>query len=109
MKKKIESGFFLAPDLPYFISFFLGENEKPDKVYYANYWQEGGRYLCIPCDGTKGKTFLTEVNVSDKFKKLFGKDPPPVSGLAIEVDVQNTEIINGRHSKAFIKQIKLYH
>jgi len=107
-EKKIESGFFLAPDLPYFISFFLGENEKPDKVYYANYWQEGGRYLCIPCDGTKGKTFLTEVNVSEKFKILFGKDPPPVSGLAIEVDVQNTEFINGRHSKAFIKQIKLY-
>ena len=106
--EKIESGFFLAPDLPYFISFFLGENEKPDKVYYANYWQEGGRYLCIPCDGSTGKTFLTEVNVSEKFKRLFGKDPPPVSGLAIEVDVQDTERSNGRHSKAFIKQIKLY-
>ena len=106
--KKIESGFFLAPDLPYFISFFLGENEKPDQVYYANYWQEGGRYLCIPCDGSRGKTFLTEVNVSEKFKQLFGKDAPPVSGLAIEVDVQNTESSNGRHSKAFIKHIKLY-
>ena len=28
---KLDSGFFLAPDLPYFISFFLGKNEKPDK------------------------------------------------------------------------------
>ena len=107
-EKKIESGFFLAPDLPYFISFFLGENEKPDQVYYANYWQEGGRYLCIPCDGTIGKTFLTEVNLTEKFKQLFMENPPPVSGLAIEVDVQNTEISNGRHSKAFIKKIKLY-
>ena len=106
--KKIESGFFLAPDLPYFISFFLGENEKPDQVYYANYWQEGGRYLCLPCDGSIGKTFLTEVNVSEKFKQLFGRDSPPVSGLAIEVDVQNTESSNGWYSKAFIKKIKLF-
>ena len=104
---KLDSGFFLAPDLPYYISFFLGENEKPDQVYYGNYWQEGGRYLCIPCDGTKGKTFVTEVNLSEKFKELFGKEPPPVSALAIEVDVQKTESSNGRHSKAFLKQIQL--
>jgi len=107
-EKKIDSGFFLAPDLPYFISFFLGEHEKPDQVYYANYWQEGGRYLCIPCDGTLGNTFITEVNLSEKFKQLFGKESPPVSGMAIEVDVQKTESINGRHSKAFFKHIQLY-
>ena len=45
---KLDSGLFLAPDLPYFISFFLGKDEKPDQVYLGNYWQEGGRYLCIP-------------------------------------------------------------
>ena len=36
--EKLDSVFFLAPDLPYYISFFLGENEKPDQVYYGNYW-----------------------------------------------------------------------
>ena len=55
----------------------------------------------------KGKTFVTEVNLSEKFKELFGKEPPPVSAMAIEVDVQKTESSNGRHSKAFLKQIQL--
>lgn len=106
--KKLDSGFFLAPDLPYFISFFLGEKEKPDQVYYGNYWQEGGRYLCIPCDGSTGKMFVTEINLAEKFKELFGKNPPPVSALGIEVDVQKTENVNGKHSKAFIRHIQLY-
>ncbi|MBS1255022.1 MAG: hypothetical protein MAG581_00821 [Deltaproteobacteria bacterium] len=105
--KKLDSGFFLAPDLPYFISFFLGEKEKPDQVYYGNYWQEGGRYLCIPCDGSTAKTIVTEINLEEKFKELFGKEQPPVSALGIEVDVQKTGKSNGRHSKAFIKHIKL--
>ena len=90
---KLDSGFFLAPDLPYFISFFLGENEKTDQVYYGNYWQEGGRYLCIPCDGTKGKTFVTEVNLSEKFKELFGKEPPPVSAMAMFLLMPPTHIV----------------
>ena len=31
-EKKLDSGFFLAPNLPYFISFFLGKNEDLVKV-----------------------------------------------------------------------------
>ena len=105
---KIDSGFFLAPDLPYFISFFLGKNEKPDKVYLGNYWQEGGRYLCIPCDGSSAKTYITEIDISAKFYELFGKKPEPITALGIEVDVQKTLLANGRHSKAFIKRIELF-
>jgi len=107
--QKLDSGFFLAPDLPHFISFFLGEHEKPDKVYYGNYWQKGGRYLCIPCDGSTGKTFITEVNLAKKFYELFGKKKMPITALGIEIDVQKTEKMNGRHSKAFIKRIQFFY
>ena len=105
---KLDSGFFLAPNLPYFISFFLGKDEKPDQVYFGNYWQDGGRYLCIPCDGSIGKTFITEIDLSVKFFELFGKKQLPVTALGIEIDVQKTEKVNGRHSKAFIKRVELF-
>ncbi|RTZ92335.1 MAG: hypothetical protein DSY93_01735, partial [SAR324 cluster bacterium] len=105
---KLDSGFALAPDLPYFISFFLAKNESPDQIYYGNYWQEGGRYLCIPCDGSIGKTYITEIDLSAKFFELFGKKQLPVTALGIEVDVQTTEKVNGRHSKAFIKRVELF-
>ena len=104
---KLDSGSFFAPNLPYFISFFLGQDEKPDQVYFGNYWKEGGRYLCIPCDGSTGKTFVTEIELSAKFIELFGKQPLPISALGIEVDVQKTEQVNGRHSKAYIKRVEL--
>jgi len=107
--KKLDSGFFLAPDLPYFISFFIGEHEKPDKIYFGNYWQKGGRYLCIPCDGSVGKTFITEINLAKKFFDLFGKKKMPITALGIEIDVQKTEKKNGRHSKAFIKRVKFFY
>ena len=93
----------------YFISFFLGKSEKQDQVYYGNYWQKGGRYLCIPCDGSEGKTFTTEIDLAAKFYELFGKKKLPITALGIEVDVQKTEKKKGRHSKAFIKRVELYY
>jgi hypothetical protein len=105
---KLDSGFFLAPDLPYFISFFLGKDERPEQVYLGNYWQKGGRYLCIPCDGSSGKTYITEIDLSAKFFELFAKQPQPISALGIEIDVQKTDKVNGRHSKAYIKRVELF-
>lgn len=105
--EKVDSGSIAVPDLPYFISFFLGEKEKQGEVYYGNYWQEGGRYLCEPCDGSVNTTFVTEVNIDEKFREFFNKETPPVTGLTIEIDNQKTEKVNGRHSKAFIRKIQL--
>lgn len=107
-KEKLDSGSAFVPNLPYFISFFLGEKEKAGKVYYGNYWQKGGRYLCEPCDGSVNKTFVTDVDVSERFQKLFGRPAPPITGLTIEIDAQDTEKRNGRHSKAFIKKIEFF-
>ena len=81
----------------------LGKDEKPDQVYFGNYWQKGGRYLCIPCDGSTGKTFVTEIDLSAKFFELFGKQQLPITALGIAVDVQKTEKENGRHSKYLVR------
>lgn len=105
--EKQDSGSWAVPNLPYFISFFLGEKERPGQGYFGNYWKKGGRYFCIPCDGSVGKTFITEVDLPAKFRESFGKVAPPITGLTIEIDVQDTEKKNGRHSKAFIRKITL--
>ena len=43
-EKKLNSGFFLAPDLPYFISLFLGKDERPDQVSYKLYNTTGANH-----------------------------------------------------------------
>lgn len=100
--KKISSGAFYIPDLPYFIGFFLGENATEGKAYTGNFYKKGGRYLCIPCYNPTGKTVVTNVEISEKFKSLYKQsDVPPVSAIAIETDVRDTNGV----SKAFIRKI----
>ena len=101
-----ESGSIFIPDIPYFLALFLGEKERPGKAYRANYWQKGGRYFCISCDGNTGE-FITEMDIPNTFKDQFGFDPPPITGIAIDADATNTSSKNGRHSKAYIKKIEL--
>ena len=93
-------------DSPYFLALFLGEKERPGKAYLANYWQKGGRYFCISCNGNVGE-FISEMDISNTFKDQFGFDPPPITGIAIDADATNTSSKNGRHSKAYIKKIEL--
>ena len=101
-----ESGSIFIPDIPYFLALFLGEKERPGKAYLGNYWQKGGRYFCISCDGNVGE-FITEMDIPNTFKDQFGFDPPPITGIAIDADATNTSSKNGRHSKAYIKKIEL--
>ena len=101
-----ESGSVFIPDIPYFLALFLGEKERPGKAYLANYWQKGGRYFCISCDGNAGE-FVSEMDIPNTFKDQFGFDPPPITGIAIDADATNTSSKNGRHSKAYIKKIEL--
>ena len=101
-----ESGSIFIPDIPYFLALFLGEKERPGKAYLANYWQKGGRYFCISCNGKVGE-FISEMEIPNTFKDQFGLDPPPITGIAIDADATNTSSKNGRHSKAYIKKIEL--
>ena len=102
--EKISSGSFAVPNVPYFISFFLGEKEKVDQAYLGNYYKEGGRYFCTPCQNPVGQTVVTEIEVAELFKKEFGKTTvPAITGLAIEIDTRDTEGV----SSAFIEKIEL--
>ncbi|MCH2292736.1 MAG: hypothetical protein MK439_09365, partial [SAR324 cluster bacterium] len=101
-----ESGSIFIPDIPYFLALFLGEKERPGKAYLGNYWQKGGRYFCISCDGNVGE-YITEMEIPNTFKDQFGFDPPPITGIAIDADATNTTSKNGRHSKSYIKKIEL--
>jgi len=103
-KKNIDSGSFAVPNVPYFISFFLGEKEQENKAYLGNYYKKGGRYFCTPCKNLVGKTVVTEVDVASLFKKEFGQSSvPAITGLAIEIDTRDTQGV----SSAFIEKIEL--
>lgn len=103
-KEKISSGSMVVPNVPYFLALFLGETEKEGKAYFGNYFKQGGRYFCQPCQNQTGKTVVTEFDLSSKFKEQFSKNTvPPISSITIEVDSRDTKGV----SKAFIKSIEL--
>lgn len=102
--KKIGSGSLVVPAIPYFIGLFPADGEEAGKAYYGNYWQKGGRYFCISGNGTT-EPISTHFALSEKFRETFGKPAPPISGLTIEVDAKNTTKMNGRHTKAYIRNI----
>lgn len=104
-KKKIASGASYVPDVPYFISLFLGEKEKEGKKYIGNYYKKGGHYYCIPCGNPAGTTIITEYEIPENFKKTFGQSSvPTITGIAFEIDVRDTD---GK-SAAFVKKIEFY-
>lgn len=104
-EEKIDSGAFYIPDMPYFIGLFLGEKEIEGKAYTGNYYKKGGRYICMPCNGKKGKEVETVFYFEQAFKKFFNKEQlPPVSYFALEVDTRDTD----GNSKAFIKSIEVH-
>ena len=106
--KKLPSGSIFRPDQPYFIGLFLHNNAKPAYPYFGNYYQEGGRYYCIPCDGSVNRDIITEVDITELFEQTFGLEAPPITALAIETDVTETKQKNHIHSKAYIKRIEMF-
>ena len=104
-EKKIDSGAFYIPDMPYFIGLFLGEKEIEGKAYVGNYYTEGGRYVCEPCNNKAGEEVETIYYFEEPFKSFFNKKSvPPISYFALEVDTRDTK----GNSKAFIKSIEVH-
>ncbi|MBU2646792.1 hypothetical protein KKI24_18935 [bacterium] len=103
--EKVSSGSMVVPDVPYFIGIFLGQQEKEGKAYTGNYFKKGGRYFCSPCGSKAGETVVTDFDLSETFKKQFGKTVVPfISGIGIEIDARDTD---GK-SQAVIKSITFY-
>ncbi|KAK3604129.1 hypothetical protein CHS0354_001936 [Potamilus streckersoni] len=74
-KKKFNSGSVFIPNLP-----------------PSQYHKDNGRYICpSPCTKKEGETLVTEINLKELFKKTFGTDMPPVSGIGFEVDSRDTD------------------
>lgn len=44
---KISSGHVLIPNSPYFIGFFLCQNDQIDFPYKGRYFHAGGRFVCL--------------------------------------------------------------
>jgi hypothetical protein len=97
---KIYSGHFAIPNAPYFIGFFLGENDVVNKVYKGNYFQKGGRYICVG-NPEPNKMIVTEIDLITAFQGSFDKDDVPViSGIAIGGDTSKAKNL-GRASAIF--------
>ena len=102
--KKADSGHWALPNVPYFISLFLGVKEQTGKKYLGNYYKKGGHYYCTPCGQPTGNTVITEFAIDTMFKKTFGKSKtPPITGITLEIDTRDTD----GYSEAFIKKIEL--
>jgi hypothetical protein len=102
-KKKIDSGSFYIPNLPYFIGIFLGEKEKEGKPYTGSYYKKGGRYFCAPCNSAPGETVITDFELQERFSQVFKKSSvPPISSFVIESDSRDLE----GAARVFIKKIE---
>lgn len=102
-EEKISSGSFFVPNAPYFISLFLSENAREGQPYTANYYQEGGRYFCVPCGSPTGETVTTAFNVIEAFKQQFGASTiPPITSFGFQMNTKDTE----GGARAFLKKVE---
>ena len=102
--KKISSGGFAVPNLPYFVSIFLAKKASNDKAYKGNYYKKGGRYICPNCPITAGEVVITELDFLPFLKKEYGlKEVPKITGLSFGLDARDTSA----KGIAFIEKIEL--
>jgi len=103
-KEKMESGSMLIPNSPYFIGFYLCDNDQVNVPYFGKYFKVGGRYVCVN-KPEKEKVVVTELNLKEWFIKLYkGNVSPIITGISLGFDTRFAEE-NGIAS-AFIKKIE---
>ncbi|WP_347275717.1 hypothetical protein [Candidatus Kuenenia sp.] len=101
--EKLSSGYFMIPDLPYFLSLFLGEADEINIPYKGKYFQAGGRYVCVGNPELK-ETVISEFDLTSAFRTYYEKESPAISGLCLEVDTTTTG--GGGKAEAYIKRIE---
>lgn len=101
---KISSGHFAIPNSPYFIGFFLGEEEEINKGYKGRYFHKSGRFVCLG-NPAPGETVISEYDLIAAFKRKYEKDEVPlISGIALAIDTSSSA--DGGKAAAFIKSIE---
>lgn len=83
--EKLSSGYFMIPDLPYFLSLFLGEADEINIPYKGRYFHAGGRYVCVGNPELQ-ETVISEFDLASAFQLYYEKEHPAISGLCLEVD-----------------------
>lgn len=101
--EKLSSGYFMIPDLPYFISLFLGEADEINIPYKGRYFHDGGRFVCVGNPELK-ETVISEFDLVSAFQTYYKKEAPAISGICLEVDTTTTG--GGGKAEAYIKRIE---
>lgn len=100
---RLSSGCFMIPDLPYFISLFLGEADEISKPYTGRYFHAGGRFVCVGNPELK-ETVISEFELTRAFQTYYKEEVPAISGLCLEVDTTTTG--GGGKAEAYVKRIE---
>ncbi len=100
---KLSSGHFMIPDLPHFISLFLGEADEINIPYKGRFFHAGGRFVCVGNPELK-ETVISEFDLASAFQTYYEKQAPAISGLCLEVDTTTTG--GGGKAEAYIKRIE---
>ncbi len=101
--EKLTSGYFMIPDLPYFISLFLSEADEINIPYQGRFFHAGGRFVCVGNPELK-ETVISEFNLTSAFQTYYKEEAPAISGLCLEVDTTTTG--GGGKAEAYIKRIE---
>ncbi|MDK2742387.1 MAG: DUF3047 domain-containing protein [Nitrospira sp. BO4] len=102
-KERHSSGSLFIPDSPYFLALYLCETETTNKPFKGRYHHAIGRFICVERPRL-GATVKTDFPVADTFRRVFGKEAPDISGIALAIDTANA---NGTGvAKSFIRKIE---
>jgi hypothetical protein len=99
------SGGFL-PARPYFIGFFLCQNERRGFAYTGRSYTQQGRYICVDKPAA-GAEVTSTLNLDDQFRAAFKTSGPvpAVTGVGVEADTSGLGV-EGRAS-AWIRSIAI--
>ncbi|MDT8447780.1 MAG: hypothetical protein RRB13_12895 [bacterium] len=101
--ERVSAGSWLLPALPRYLGIFLSDSAQGGKWYQGNYYEEGGRYRCEPCNAPAGEEVVSEIDLEAAYQENFGEPMPPILGFGIEFDTRGIE----GDSKAFVRSIEL--
>src|SRR6516225_9457716 len=82
------SGLLVIPDSPYFLGLYLCESEATNKPFRGRYYHGIGRYICVERPRL-GVPVTTDFPIAETFTRVFGHQPPDISGFAIAIDTAN--------------------
>ena len=84
---------------------YIWANKKDEKGIITNPYASEVKMIILQAGSEKaGKWHEEDINILEDYRKAFGTDPPPVAGVAIMNDSDNT----GESSASYIDCIEVY-